>query len=185
MTRASAKYAISSSRASHTATSVATDRVVQPRVRSDTGPTACRATTAVLIAITSGIVWRVQIDPVLGGLFAISELRRLRLADEDHTTIKETLNGRCSLVLGRVEIVEGAVATSGVKALDVINILHAETKTGERFLRGGREVETRGHGDALSGSPRGVGVELRKPALAIRYGPVEEGLLLVLVKAKC
>lgn len=122
-----------------------------------------------------------QIDPILSSLFTIGELRCLRLANEDHPAVEQTLDCWGSSVLGREEIVEGTVAASGVQAFNVVDVLDSQTQPGERFLCSWGKVESRWNCDALGGGPVTVCVELLETTFVVGDDTVDEGLLLVAI----
>ena len=75
------------------------------------------------------------VDPVISRSLTIGELRRECLADDDGTSVNQTLNRRSSLVLGRVQIVERAVTTGGLRAGDVEDVFDGDTLSGQGLLR--------------------------------------------------
>ena len=80
------------------------------------------------------------VDPIISGSLTISELRRERLANDDGTSVNQTLDGRGSFVLGRVQIVERAVTAGGFRAGNVEDVFDGDTLSGQGLLRRGSEV---------------------------------------------
>lgn len=167
----------------HGSSGVATDGVVEPRVRRDRSAGSSRRGTTVLVPITARVVRGVVVNPVGSRGLAVGELRRLDLADEDGTAVEQALDGRRGGVLLGVEVVVCAVAAARTQALDVVDVLHRKTLAGERLLGGGGEVQTRGNGDALGGGALDVRRHLLVAAAAVRLGSIQERLVLVIVQA--
>ena len=145
MRRAVAEDPVRASGSAHGTACVAPYSIVEPWVCCNCCARAGGTRTSILVSISARVVRSVVVDPVVRGRLAVSKLRSLALADDDRATVYEALHRGCGHVLGREEVVEGAIATAGGQALDIEEVFDAPAGSGERLLWRGREVQPRRH----------------------------------------
>lgn len=185
MRRSVAVKAINTGRVTNRASSVGSDAVVKPTVSSHCGGGSGGRRRTVLVAVTTRVVGSVQVNPVTGSGLTVGVLRRLPPANNHATAVNEELNGRSGQVSGRVEVEMSAVTAASFDALDIVEILHDDTFTGERLLGGRGEVKAGGNSDGDGGKTFKFGRQVFEATIAVRNEPVIEGLLRVAVETIC